>query len=106
MKILQQTVRPSLHLQSGLYFLPQSEEEFLSGLTQEFPDDSVDRDDEDEDESEESEEEEEEEEEQERKESQHRGRRSQSLQSAVERRADVGSMVFTLHQEGQNSAFC
>ncbi|KAM7401954.1 hypothetical protein PAMP_017231 [Pampus punctatissimus] len=75
-----------------------TEEEFLSGLTQEFPDDPVDRDDE-EDESEESEKEEEEE--QEREESQN-GRRSHSLQSTVERRADVGTMVSTLHQEGMS----
>ncbi|CAK6955724.1 protein timeless homolog [Scomber scombrus] len=79
-----------------------TEEDFLSGLTQEFPDDLVDRDD-DEDASEESEEEEEEEEEeQEREKSQNGGRRSQSLQSPVERRADVGAMVSNLHQEGMS----
>ncbi|XP_053172566.1 protein timeless homolog [Scomber japonicus] len=80
-----------------------TEEDFLSGLTQEFPDDLVDRDD-DEDASEESEEEEEEEEEeQEREKSKKNGRRrSQSVQSPVERRADVGAMVSNLHQEGMS----
>ncbi|XP_036958172.1 protein timeless homolog [Acanthopagrus latus] len=80
-----------------------TEEEFLEGLTQGFPDNPVDRDDEEvEDESDESEEdeEEEEEEEQEREKSQNRGRRNQSLHSPVERRADVGSMVYALQQEG------
>lgn len=85
-------------------FLSQTEEEFLEGLTQGFPDNPVDRDDEEEgeDESDESEEdeEEEEEEEQEREKSQNRGRRNQSLHSPVERRADVGSMVYALQQEG------
>ncbi|TKS71507.1 Protein timeless -like protein [Collichthys lucidus] len=74
-----------------------TEEEFLEGLTQEFPDDPVDRD-EDEDESDESEEEEDEE--QEQANSQNRGRRSQSLNSSVEGRPDVGSMVYALQQEG------
>ncbi|KAM7422367.1 hypothetical protein PAMA_010430 [Pampus argenteus] len=78
-----------------------TEEEFLSGLTQEFPDDSVDRDDED-DESEESEKEEEEEEEEQEGEEPQNGRRGHSLQSTVERRADVGTMVSTLHQEGMS----
>uniref|UniRef100_A0A671YA10 Timeless circadian clock n=1 Tax=Sparus aurata TaxID=8175 RepID=A0A671YA10_SPAAU len=82
-----------------------TEEEFLEELTQGFPDNPVDRDDEEEgedesDESEEDEEEEEEEEEQEREKSQNRGRRSQSLHFPVERRADVGSMVYALQQEG------
>uniref|UniRef100_A0AAQ5XF11 Timeless circadian clock n=1 Tax=Amphiprion ocellaris TaxID=80972 RepID=A0AAQ5XF11_AMPOC len=79
-----------------------TEEEFLAELTQGFPDDSVDRDDEDEreDESEESEEEDDEEEERER--SQNGGRRSQSMNSPVERRADVGTMVYALHQAGMS----
>lgn len=89
----------------GTLFLSQTEEEFLEELTQGFPDNPVDRDDEEEgedesDESEEDEEEEEEEEEQEREKSQNRGRRSQSLHFPVERRADVGSMVYALQQEG------
>ncbi|XP_035517509.1 protein timeless homolog [Morone saxatilis] len=75
-----------------------TEEEFLEGLTQDFPDDSVDRDDEDEEEDECEESEEEEDQEQEK--SQNGGRRSQSLHSQVERRADVGNMVLTLQQEG------
>lgn len=89
-------------------FLPQTEEEFLEGLTQEFPDDPVDRDEEEEeeDESDESEGEEEEDEEQERPKSQNRGRRSQSLNSSVEGRADVGSMVYALQQEGEAISFC
>uniref|UniRef100_A0A8P4G0B4 Timeless circadian clock n=1 Tax=Dicentrarchus labrax TaxID=13489 RepID=A0A8P4G0B4_DICLA len=75
-----------------------TEEEFLEGLTQGYPDDSVDRDDEDEgdDECEESEEEED----QEQEKSQNGGRRSQGLHSPVERRADVGTMVLSLQQEG------
>ncbi|XP_044073167.1 protein timeless homolog isoform X2 [Siniperca chuatsi] len=78
-----------------------TEEAFLEGLTQGFPDDTVDRDDEDEeDESVESEEEEDEE--QEREKSQNGGRRSQSLHSPVERRADVGTMVYALQQEGMS----
>ncbi|XP_070758928.1 protein timeless homolog isoform X2 [Enoplosus armatus] len=83
-----------------------TEEEFLEGLTQGFPEDPVDRDDEDVegDESEESEEEEDEEqdEEEEREKSQNGGRRSQSLHSPVERRADVGAMVYALQQEGMS----
>ncbi|XP_070815087.1 protein timeless homolog [Chaetodon trifascialis] len=81
-----------------------TEEEFLEGLTQDFPDDSVDRDDEDEGEDESEESEEEEGEEQEREKSQNGGRRSQSLSqslhSPVERRADIGAMVRALQQEG------
>uniref|UniRef100_UPI0037E7CBCE protein timeless homolog isoform X1 n=1 Tax=Semicossyphus pulcher TaxID=241346 RepID=UPI0037E7CBCE len=78
-----------------------TEEEFLEGLTQGFQDDPVDRDDEDggEDESDASEEEDEEEE---REKSQSGGRRSQSLQSPVEKRADVGTMVWALQQEGMS----
>ncbi|KAG7218479.1 hypothetical protein INR49_009356 [Caranx melampygus] len=75
--------------------VPQTEEEFLAGLTQEFPDDSVDRDDE-EDESEESEEEEDEG--YEREESQNGVRSSHS----VERRADIVTMVTALQQEGMS----
>ncbi|XP_023284095.1 protein timeless homolog, partial [Seriola lalandi dorsalis] len=76
-----------------------TEEEFLVGLTQGSPDDSMDRDDE-EDESEESDEEEDEE--HEREESQNSARRSQSMNSTVERRADVGTMVNALQQEGRS----
>lgn len=77
--------------------VPQTEEEFLAGLTQELPDDSVDRDHE-EDESEDSEEEEEED--GEREESQNGIRRSHS----VERRTDVVAMVTALQQEGETKA--
>ncbi|XP_038553414.1 protein timeless homolog [Micropterus salmoides] len=75
-----------------------TEEEFLEGLTQDFPDDPVDRDDEDDDGSEESEEEEE----QERGLSQNGGRRSQSLHFPAERREDVVSMVYAVQQEGMS----
>lgn len=85
-------------------FLSQTEEEFLVGLTQGFPDEPVDRDDEDEGEDESEESEEEEDEEQERENSQNGGRRSQSLHSPVERRADVGTMVYALQQEGETKA--
>ncbi|XP_040890183.1 protein timeless homolog [Toxotes jaculatrix] len=78
-----------------------TEEEFLAGLTQGSPDDSVDRDDE-EDGEDESEESEEEDEEQEREESQNGLRRSQSTHSRVERRADVGTMVNALQQQGMS----
>ncbi|XP_070701578.1 protein timeless homolog [Pempheris klunzingeri] len=77
-----------------------TEEEFLEGLTQSFPDDPEDRDDENEAEDESEESEEEEDEEQEREKSQNGGRRSQSLRSPVERRADVGTTVYALQQEG------
>ncbi|XP_033995329.1 protein timeless homolog [Trematomus bernacchii] len=73
-----------------------TEEDFLDELTQGFPDDPVDRDDEEEDESEESEEDEEQDRE-------NRGRKSQSLNSSVERRPDVGNMVNTLQQEGMSA---
>ncbi|KAG8007909.1 Protein timeless-like protein [Nibea albiflora] len=79
-----------------------TEEEFLEGLTQEFPDDPVDRDEEDEDEDESDESEGEEDEEPQREKSQNGGRRSQSLNSSVEGRADVGSMVYALQQEGMS----
>lgn len=81
--------------------LPQTEEEFLVGLTQGFPDDPVDGDDEDEGEDESEESEEEMDEEREKEKSQNGGRRSQSLHSPVEMRADVGSMVSALQQEGE-----
>ncbi|XP_029007427.1 protein timeless homolog [Betta splendens] len=81
-----------------------TEEDFLADLTQGFPDHSVDRDDdeeeEDDDKSEESEEEEDEE--QKRKGSQTSLRRSQSLHSTEERRADIDTMVKSLHQEGMS----
>ncbi|XP_047437724.1 protein timeless homolog [Mugil cephalus] len=90
-----------------------SEEDFLAELTQGFPDDHVDRDDEDEreDESEESDDDEEEEddddgdnneEKQEREKTQNGGRRSQSMHTSVERRADVGTIVYALHQKGMS----
>lgn len=84
-----------------MVFLPKTEEEFLEGLTQGFPDEPVDRDDEDEGEDESEESEEEEGEEQEQEKSQNGGRRSQSLHSPAERRADIGPMVYALQQEGE-----
>uniref|UniRef100_A0A7N6AA24 Timeless circadian clock n=1 Tax=Anabas testudineus TaxID=64144 RepID=A0A7N6AA24_ANATE len=75
-----------------------TEEEFLAELTQDFPGESVDRDDE-EDESEESEGEEEEAE-HEGEESPNGIRRSQSFHSTAERRPDVGTVVNSLRQEG------
>ncbi|XP_026163887.1 protein timeless homolog isoform X2 [Mastacembelus armatus] len=74
-----------------------TEEEFLTGLTQDFPEDCVVRDDE-EDESEESEEEEDEE--QGKEESQNG--RSQSMHSTVGRRTDVDAMVNELQQDGMS----
>ncbi|KAF1391509.1 hypothetical protein PFLUV_G00042870 [Perca fluviatilis] len=79
-----------------------TEDEFLEGLTQGFTDDPGDRDDEDEEEDESEEREEEEEEEQERETSQNGRRSSQSLHSTVERRPDLGTMVYALQQEGMS----
>uniref|UniRef100_A0A3B4WML2 Timeless circadian clock n=1 Tax=Seriola lalandi dorsalis TaxID=1841481 RepID=A0A3B4WML2_SERLL len=79
-----------------------TEEEFLVGLTQGSPDDSMDRDDEEDGEDESEESDEEEDEEHEREESQNSARRSQSMNSTVERRADVGTMVNALQQEGRS----
>ncbi|XP_040014377.1 protein timeless homolog [Xiphias gladius] len=79
-----------------------TEEEFLAGLTQGSPDDSVDRDDEEDGEDESEDSEEEEDEEQEREESQNGIRRSQSMHSTVERRADVGTMVNALLLKGMS----
>lgn len=86
-----------------IFCLPQTEEDFLEGLTQGFPDDPVDREeDEEEDDSEESEEEEEYEERE--KENSPNGERSrQNLPSKLESRADVVSMVFALQQEGETA---
>uniref|UniRef100_A0A3B3CT90 Timeless circadian clock n=2 Tax=Oryzias melastigma TaxID=30732 RepID=A0A3B3CT90_ORYME len=78
-----------------------TEEEFLSGLTQDSPDDSVgghDDDEEEEDDSEDSEEDEE----QEHKNSQNVVKRSQSSHVGVDRRADVGAIVNSLMQEGMS----
>ncbi|XP_061641698.1 protein timeless homolog [Phyllopteryx taeniolatus] len=75
-----------------------SEEEFLTGLAQDFPDESLNR---EEDESEESEEEDEED----MKERQNAGSRtSQSFVSEGERRTDVGTMVTMLHKKGMSEA--
>ncbi|KAM4588760.1 protein timeless homolog isoform 1-T2 [Odontesthes bonariensis] len=73
-----------------------TEEEFLAELTQELPDDSVDMD--DEDESEESEGDEDEQSER----SQNGGKKSQSFNLTVERRADLGAMVRALQKEGMS----
>lgn len=88
-----------------IFCLPQTEEEFLEGLTQGFPDDPVDREEEDEEEDEEEESEEEEEEYEEReKENSLNGERSrQNVPSQLESRADVVSMVFALQQEGETA---
>ncbi|XP_074536589.1 protein timeless homolog [Halichoeres trimaculatus] len=75
-----------------------TEEEFLESLTQGFPDDPVDRDDEDDVESDESDEEEDDEEEE--KENSQNRKRSRSQDSPVNKRADVGTMVWALQQEG------
>uniref|UniRef100_UPI003AAC0EDC protein timeless homolog isoform X1 n=1 Tax=Centroberyx gerrardi TaxID=166262 RepID=UPI003AAC0EDC len=79
-----------------------TEEEFLAGLTEDFTDDPMDRDDEEEEEEDESEESEEEGEEHERKESGAGGRRSKSLDSTVVKRADVGTMVYALQNDGMS----
>ncbi|KAG7494069.1 hypothetical protein JOB18_022312 [Solea senegalensis] len=84
-----------------------TEEEFLTGLTQGSPNDSVDRDDDDddeevEDESEESEDEEDEEQTRGAKSQNGSMRKSQSMVSTGERRADVGTMVNALQQEGMS----
>uniref|UniRef100_A0A668A7X9 Timeless circadian clock n=1 Tax=Myripristis murdjan TaxID=586833 RepID=A0A668A7X9_9TELE len=81
-----------------------TEEEFLAGLTNDFPEDPMDRDDdeeedEDEDEFEESDEEVEEEG---RKESGDGGRKSKSINSSVGKSADVGPMVLALQKEGMS----
>nr|XP_061814353.1 protein timeless homolog [Nerophis lumbriciformis] len=77
-----------------------SEEDFLAGITQDFSDEPLNRE-EDEDESEESEEEEE----REMEESHNSGNgRAQSLVSTGERQADVGGMVSTLHKKGMSDA--
>ena len=82
----------------------QTEEEFLFELTQDLPDDSVDRDDEDEREDESEFEDSEEDEELEREKSQNGQQSSQSLHLTVERRADVGAIACTLQQEGEMKA--
>ncbi|XP_072238481.1 protein timeless homolog [Leuresthes tenuis] len=74
-----------------------TEEEFLAELTQELPDDSVEMDD-DEDESKDSEGDED----QERERSQNGGKKSQSFNLTVERRADVGAVVHALRKEGMS----
>ncbi len=91
-------------LQKRSLFFCQTEEEFLEGLTQGFPDDPDDRDDEDEGDDESEESEEEGDEEQEGEKSQIGGRRSQNLNSPVEARADVGTMVYALQQEGEETS--
>lgn len=95
--VLEHTISRGVNLFPPL----KTEEEFLEGLTQGFPDESMDRDDEDEGEDESEESEEETDGEREADKSQNGGRRNQSLHSPVERRADVGSMVSALQQEGE-----
>lgn len=84
-------------------FLPQTEEEFLENLTQDFAEDPVDE--EEEDEAEEDSEDEEEEEEYEEREKEHsRNGSSKTVSSPLESRADISSMVFALQQEGEATA--
>lgn len=78
----------------------QAEEDFLARLTQEFPDDSMDRDDV-EDVEDESDESEEEEEQRRGKPKQNGTRRSRGTNSPVERRTDVVSTVKALQQKGE-----
>lgn len=78
----------------------QAEEDFLARLTQEFPDDSMDRDDV-EDVEDESDESEEEEEQRRGKAKQNGTRRSRGTNSPVERRTDVVSTVKALQQKGE-----
>uniref|UniRef100_A0A3P9L7Q8 Timeless circadian regulator n=1 Tax=Oryzias latipes TaxID=8090 RepID=A0A3P9L7Q8_ORYLA len=75
-----------------------TEEEFLSGLTQDDSADGHEDDEEDDDESGDSEEDEE----QERENSQNVGKRSQSSHVRVAGRADVGAIVNSLVQEGMS----
>lgn len=84
--------------------MPQTEEDFLTELTQGFPDDPVDMDDEDERENESEESEEEEDEEHEREKSQNGGSSPQSMHSTAERRSDVSQMVHALYQQGETQA--
>ncbi|XP_061689494.1 protein timeless homolog isoform X2 [Syngnathoides biaculeatus] len=75
-----------------------SEEEFIAGLTEDFPDESLNR---GEDESEESEEDDEEE----MKEKQNAGSRTeQSFVSEGEQRTNFGGMVTALHERGMSEA--
>uniref|UniRef100_A0A3Q2C843 Timeless circadian clock n=1 Tax=Cyprinodon variegatus TaxID=28743 RepID=A0A3Q2C843_CYPVA len=72
-----------------------TEEEFLAELTQEFPDDSLDRDDEEDDESEDSEEDV-----NEREMPKPVKKRIQNFNLTTELRADISTMVRALQQEG------
>nr|XP_057910852.1 protein timeless homolog [Doryrhamphus excisus] len=76
-----------------------TEEDFLAGLTQDFPDDDPNRE-EEEYESQESETDDE----VEMEETQKGDRRNQSIVSKGERKADVGAMVTELHQGGMSEA--
>lgn len=84
----------------GHLIYQQAEEDFLARLTQEFPDDSMDRDDV-EDVEDESDESEEEEEQRRGKAKQNGTRRSRGTNSPVERRTDVVSTVKALQQKGE-----
>lgn len=90
----------SVYIIRSDHFLPQTEEEFLEGITSGFSDDPLESNDEAEEEDESDESEEEGDEEEERVNSQNGGR-SKSLHSPLERRADVVSMVYTLKNEGE-----
>ncbi|CAG5982174.1 unnamed protein product, partial [Menidia menidia] len=81
-----------------------TEDEFLSELTQDLRDDSadIDDDDDDEDEKEEESEESEGDEVQESERSQNRGRNGKSVSLTAERRADIGSLVYALQQQGMS----
>ncbi|XP_034022725.1 protein timeless homolog [Thalassophryne amazonica] len=75
-----------------------TEEEFLAGLTQDFPEEPTDE----RDEVGESEESEDEDEVQEREESRDGTKRSQHVHSTMEKRADVHTVVSALQQEGMS----
>lgn len=81
-------------------FLLQTEEEFLAGLTQDLQDDPLNRDDDD-DESDDESDDGEEDGAQEREKSQNVEKRSPNFPLTIKRRADIGSMVNALQQEGK-----
>lgn len=83
-------------------FLLQTEEEFLAGLTQDLQDDPLDRDDDDDDdESDDESDDGEEAGDQEREKSQNVEKRSPNFPLTIKSRADIGSMVNALQQEGK-----
>ncbi|XP_037534837.1 protein timeless homolog [Nematolebias whitei] len=80
-----------------------TEEEFLAGLTQDLQDDPLDRDDDDDDDESDNESDDGEEDgDQEREKSQNVEKRSPNFPLTIKRRADIGSMVNALQQEGMS----